>query len=296
MSKRTPDWDDQRAFLAVLREGSLSGAARTLGVAQATVRRRIETLERNMNTRLFTRSAASLLPTPGGLSLKPHLEAMEIAAEALVRTAANDASSCAGRVRIASSEMIGVEILSPILMSLRARLPDLCLELSLHTKVESLSRQEADIAVRSVRPMESTVVARRIGKISVGLYASESYLAQHGEPNTMEELAMHAFVGPDRDSKDIDKLRLHGIEVDRMNMAVRTDLHLAQLAAVRAGVGIGACHRSIAARSGLRAVLVSAFGFQNDLWLAMAQDLRKVRRVRLTFDTLAEQLARELAE
>lgn len=296
MSRLGIDWDDQRTFLAVLREGSLSGAARALGVAQATVRRRIEVLERDMNTRLFTRSAASLIPTAGALSLKPHVEAMEVASEAFSRAATDDALTCTGRVRIASSEMIGVEILAPMLMPLRERLPSLSFELSLHTKVESLSRQEADIAVRALRPVESTVIAQRVGRIEVGLYASQSYITRHGDPSTMNDLVAHAFVGPDRNIRDINTLQAHGLDLDGMNMVVRTDHHLAQLAAVRAGAGIGACHRSIAERSGLHPVLCDTFGFQRDLWLAMAEDLRKVRRVRLAFECLAEQLTGELAE
>jgi DNA-binding transcriptional LysR family regulator len=294
MSDATADWDNQHAFLAVLREGSLSGAARVLGVAQPTVRRRIEALERSLNLGLFTRSAASLVPTASALSLQTHVEAMEAAAESFSRAATSDAFSAVGRVRVASSELIGVEIVGPILPSLRARHPGLSIELSLSSRIEALSRQEADIAIRTLRPVESTVVVKRIGKIDVGLYASGAYLEEFGVPRSMAELKKHAFVGPDRNGKDLMTLRENGLDLPVACFALRTDHHLAQLGAIRQGVGIGACHRGIAERSGLHPVLENVFGFSHGLWLAMPAGLRHSFRVRATFDHLAANLQRNL--
>src|SRR5688500_8024889 len=115
------DWEHQRAFLAVLREGSLSGAARVLDVAQPTVRRRIEDLESTLGTALFTRSPGGLQPTEIALALAHHAETMALAADAFIRSASAGAREIAGTVRITASEVVAVEVLPANLAALSER-------------------------------------------------------------------------------------------------------------------------------------------------------------------------------
>src|SRR6187551_3318316 len=144
------DWERQRAFLAVLSEGSLSAAARTLCVAQPTVRRRIEELEGALGVPLFTRSSGGLQPTEAALGLRDHAEAMALAADAFVRAGSAGAKEIAGSVRISASEVIAVEVLPPMLATLRTAHPRLVFELSPSNRNEDLLRREADIAIRMV--------------------------------------------------------------------------------------------------------------------------------------------------
>jgi DNA-binding transcriptional LysR family regulator len=137
-------WETQRVFLAVLRTGSLSAAARALGMAQATARRRIDELESRVGMNLFVRSPKGLMPTDTARDLIGHAEAMALAAEAFTRAASAEASVPGGTVRVTSTELVSVEILPPLLHELRVALPDLTLELSVSNKPEDLALQESD--------------------------------------------------------------------------------------------------------------------------------------------------------
>lgn len=289
------DWDQQRSLLAVLREGSLLAAARVLDVSQPTVRRRIEALEAELGMPLFTRAATAWVPTQTTLNLRPHLEAMERAAAAFQRGASADATAATGTVRLAASEMLGVEMLPDVLAGLGVRHASLEIELSLSGRLEDLVDHEADIALRTHRPGQDALVVRRLGTVRVGLYATQALLDRHGCPQTLDALADWPLVTPDRSAKDWLKLAEHGYPTDRVQGTVRTDNHLAQLAAIRAGLGIGACHREVARRSGLVPVLEAAFGFDLEVWLAMPESLRGIRRVVTVFGYLADAMESRLA-
>lgn len=281
------DWENQRAFLAVLREGSLSAAARTLGVAQPTVRRRLEALERSLGHALFTRSPSGLSPTTAARELGPHAEAMAAAAEAFTRASSGKAAAVAGTVRITASEIVGCEILPPILATLRERHPKLRFEVDLSNQLKDLLRQEADIAVRMVRPTQVALHAKRVGTVKLGLFATRSFLERNGTPRAMADLASCGFIGRDRSAAD-QRIRtgLAGA-ISAAEFALRTDNHVAQVAAIRAGIGVGFCQVPLAARSpGLVRVLEAAFDVGLETWVVMHEDLRRVRRVRVTFDHL----------
>jgi DNA-binding transcriptional LysR family regulator len=156
-------WEMYRSFLAVLNEGSLSGAARGLGVAQPTVGRHIASLEKSLNLALFTRSQTGLLPTEAALALRSYAQSMHSTAAALERAAASQGSGVRGTVRITASDVIGVEVLPPIIASLRDEHPELVVELVLTDRMQDLLRREADIAVRMARPQQELLVARRVG-------------------------------------------------------------------------------------------------------------------------------------
>lgn len=283
-------WDHYRTLLAVLAEGSLSGAARVLGLTQPTVGRHIEALEADLGAALFTRSVGGLAPTEAALALRPHAEAMAAAAEALVRTASGDADAVRGVVRITASDVMGVEVLPTMLAGFHEAHPDVVIELTLSNRQEDLLRREADIAVRMVRPSQAALLAQRIGSVRLGLYAHRRYLEAHGVPLTMDDPGV-AAIGFDRNTQILRSLRESQIHIDRQGFSLRTDNDLAQLAAVRAGFGVGACQGPIARRDpDLRAVLEDAFRYEMEVWVAMHEDLKTSRRMRLMFDWLVEGL------
>ncbi|WP_137862576.1 MULTISPECIES: LysR family transcriptional regulator [unclassified Sphingomonas] len=279
------DWEQQRAFLAVLETGSLSGAARRLNLAQPTVRTRIEALEAALSTPLFTRSPGGLTPTERGLALHEHARAMALASDAFVRTASAAPDEVAGTVRVTASEVIAVEALPPILAMLARQYPRLVIELSPSNRNEDVLRREADVAVRMVPPRQEALVARRIGAVPLGVHAHPDYLAGRPFPTRYAELAGHRLIGPERDSPMLRAVQAAGFPVNIGELGFRSDSDHAQLAAIRAGLGIGICQVPIGRREGLVRLLPD---FQLDLetWVVCHEDLRGLARVRTVFDAL----------
>ncbi|HXQ12508.1 MAG TPA: LysR family transcriptional regulator [Caulobacteraceae bacterium] len=287
----TPEWDLYRAFLAVLDTGSLSGAARRLGLTQPTLGRQIEALERALGGQaLFTRSPSGLRPTDASLALRPHAEAMAAAAEALLRTASGAADEARGVVRVTTSQVMGAEVLPEILARFHEDHPEIAIELVLSDRQEDLLRRDADIAVRMARPTQAALTARRIGAVPVGLFAHRRYLERHGAPASLGQAGVSA-IGFDRNLEMLSALRALDIRLDREMFALRSDSDVAQMAALRAGFGVGACQYGIARRDpNLVPVLVDSFRFDLECWVAMHEDLRANLRMRLMFDALAEGL------
>ncbi|WLH50617.1 LysR family transcriptional regulator [Pseudomonas tolaasii] len=282
-------WELYRSFLGVLKEGSLSGAARLLGITQPTVGRHIAALETALGVVLFTRSPQGLLPTAVAHTLRAHAETMERTAAALERAASSQGDEVRGVVRISASEVVGVEVLPPIVSQLRRQHPHLKVELTLTNRLSDLLQLEADIAVRMVRPSQEQLLARRIGLIEVGLHARDDYLQQHGIPLHMQDLASHSVIGFDQENAFIRSLAIKGFE--RSALALSSDSDLAQLALIRAGAGIGGCQVQLARRDPrLRRVLPQAFALKLDTWVTMHEDLRNSPRCRVTFDALVEGL------
>jgi DNA-binding transcriptional LysR family regulator len=289
-----PSWDHCRAFLAAWRSGSFSGAARSLSLAQPTVGRQLDALEAALGLALFTRSPAGLALTEAGAALIPDALAMEAAAEALVRAASARPDRVEGVVRIAASEVVGGLVLPPILADLRSQHPGLVFELALSNRNEDLLRRDADLAVRMARPVQTGLFARKLGAVEIGLFAHASYVKQHGLPKTPAELAAHPIIGFDRDhtaARSVSGAQTFHREL----FAYRCDNDLAQLAALKAGFGLGGCQVPLAARDpDLIRVLKEAFSFHLEMWLVAHEDLKTHRRVRAVLDHLGAQLTRYL--
>lgn len=286
-----PDWSHYRAFLAVLRDGTLSGAARDLGLTQPTLGRQIAELERQLGTALFIRSQRGLMPTDAARDIAPHAQAMAAAAGSMIRAASGGTSDAAGVVRITASEIIGAEVLPPLLAEFRRANPGVTIELVLSNRVEDLLRGEADIAVRMVRPTQQALVARQIGEVRLGLYAHRAYLKHSPAPKSLAALASdHALIGFDQQTPFLREM-LSRLPITRNDFALRTDSDLAHLAAVRAGFGIGFVQHGIARRDrNLVAILPNEVSLPMDMWLVLHEDLRASRRLRLMMEHLAKGL------
>lgn len=285
------DWELYRSFLAVLRAGSLSGAARALGSTQPTLGRHVEALEEALGGSLFTRSPGGLAPTPLALSLRRHAEAMESASEALLRQASGEMSAMRGTVRITASVMIGGAVLPPILADFQADYPEITLELSLNNSLDDLLRRDADIAIRMVRPTQTALLARKLGTVTIGLYAHRRYVERHGLPAGLEEMSDHILIGFDQDPSMARGLTLNGTTITRDLFRYRVDNDLAHWHALRAGIGIAGLQDGLAARDpDLIPVLRDSVRFPLDVWLVMHRDQRDNRRIRLLYDALAEGL------
>jgi DNA-binding transcriptional LysR family regulator len=288
MTAAAPDWNHYRSLLAVIETGSLSGAARRLGLAQPTVGRHIEALEEALGGgALFTRSQGGLAPTQTALALRPHAEAMAVAAETLIRTASGEADAVRGAVRVTASEIVGAEVLPPMLTTFHEAWPEVEIELVLSNRQEDLLRRDADIAVRMARPSQNALFARRIGSVRVNFYAHRDYVARHGAPADFDALAAHPLIGFDHVAPPPEAVARLGRPIARELFALRSDSDLAQLAAMRAAFGVGACQAPLAARDpDLIPILEGLFGFDMEAWVVMHEDLKSNRRMRLLFDHL----------
>jgi DNA-binding transcriptional LysR family regulator len=289
-------WELYRSFLGVLKEGSLSGAARALGVAQPTIGRHVAALEKALGLALFTRSPTGLLPTEGALALQSHAEAMESTAAALQRVAASQGEGVRGVVRITASEVIGMEVLPAIIARLHTRYPDLKVELVLTDRVQDLLRREADIAVRMTPPSQETLVARRIGAVELGVHATGEYLERRGTPRNVSELAQHSIIGFDRPSAFVRRVAKPFPVYNRDSFSLRTDSDPAQMALLRAGAGIGMCQVPLAKRSdNLVRILARQVSVPLEIWVTMHEDLRARLGCRAAFEALAEGLTEHVA-
>jgi DNA-binding transcriptional LysR family regulator len=286
-----PDWNLHRTLLAVMEEGSLSGAARRLGLTQPTIARHIDALEAAVGTELFVRSQRGMIPTDLAQSLRPYAETLASAATALMREASGSEGAVRGTVRVSASEIIGVEHLPPILTGLRQRYPELTIELVASNAVDDLLQRSADVAVRNVKPMQDALVARRLPAAELGLHARADYLERRGTPKTIADLADHDLIGFDRETPAIRAVLRHYPAFGREVYALRADSDLAQLAVIRGGFGIGLCQVSIGRRDpDLVRVLADAVSIELGIWVVMHEDRRKSARCRAVFDALVEGL------
>ncbi|WP_416898141.1 MAG: LysR family transcriptional regulator [Minwuia sp.] len=289
--KEEPDWDHLQTFLAVLKEGGLSQAARGLGLSQPSVGRHIDALESALGEPLFTRSRNGMSPTAAALRLAPHAEAMASAAAALRRAASADEAEIRGPVRLTAPEVMAQEVLPPMLTAFVEQHPGVELEVVSSNDALNLLTREADIAVRTVRPSQQALLARRAGTVRIGLFARRDYLERYGAPLTLEDLRTHRIIGYDSNPLILRRLAEAGVETGPDVFTFRCDLEAAQLAMLRSGYGIGGCQAPIAARDpDLVPVVSGAVGFDLEIWLAMHERLKTSLALRLLMEHLAAEL------
>jgi DNA-binding transcriptional LysR family regulator len=272
-----------------MRAGSFAGAARLTGLAHPTVRRRIESLEKKLDLILFTRERDGMRPTAAARKLLRMAEIMEGATLSFLETASTELGRAAGVVRLTCGEITAIEILPPLIAELRAHHPALFLELSIDGGTGSVLRGEADIAVSMVRPIHKALHGRRVGSIRAGLFAHRRYLAVVGAPACLAELRNFALIGLDSNLMPQIIQPPPGLDVDVDDIAYRCDSYDGQLAAIRAGVGIGAIQVPIALRDpSLRRVLEGEFNVELEPWIVTHEDLRNDPRIRTVFDALVD--------
>ncbi|WP_413725288.1 LysR family transcriptional regulator [Sodalis sp. RH16] len=281
-------WELYRTFLAVLTEGSLSGAARALGITQPTAGRHITALEASFRQPLFIRSQTGLMPTEAALSLRRYAQDMRDTAAALARAATSRGREVTGTVRVSASEVIGVEVLPPMLARLGQSHPQLRIELVPTNQVQDLLQREADIAVRMTPPKQESLIARRVGEVELGLYAHAGYLRRRGIPSAPADLMGHALIGFDTQTPFLRAAGKSLPEWTREGFTYRTDSDVAQLALIRAGCGIGWYQSALAGRSPeLVRVLPAQCQFRLETWVTMHENLRNSPRCKAVFDALA---------
>lgn len=282
-------WNHIETFVRVAEAGSLSAAAKALDQSQPTLSRQVRSLEASLGVQLFVRHARGLELTERGLELLEQAKMLDHGVRVFMRRASGLRQEPTGAVRISAAEPIAVFALPPALAELRRTYSKIALELVVDNSAANLSRREADIAVRMFRPTQLDLVAKRIGSVELGLYASRDYLAHHGEPAHFAEIEGHTLIGFDRDDLWEETLRRFRLRPD--HFALRTDSILAQIQFTREGVGIGALHVPLAARHAeLVRVLPQLAISPLELWLVVHGDVRANPAVRAVLEVLERHL------
>ena len=289
--KQDFDWSLIRSFLAALDHGSLLGAARALHASQPTIGRHIAELESQLGVVLFERTGRGLLASDVALRLAESARAMEAGALKLARGAALDQVGSSGTVRLTASQPVACSLLPPVLAQMRLALPEIQVELVVSNKVSNLLRREADIAVRLVQPDQATLIARRIGKVSLGVYAHRDYLRRRGTPKQPLDLLSHTLIGFDTDQSIIEGFTRFGVPLGSVSFAVRTDDLIAYQESIRAGLGIGFIADYVGrADNGLVPLLPMLKLPALPMWLAVHREIRTSQRIRQVYDFLGNTL------
>lgn len=286
-----PDWSLLHTFLRAAETGSLSEAARALGLSQPTVTRQIRTLEEQLGVSLFVRHSRGVTLSERGAELLSSARAVDAQVQGVFRRAAGLREVPSGEVRVSVNEPIGVYVLPRVLSQLHARYPELQVTVVIDNRTSDLSRREADIALRMFKPEQLDLVARHIADVEVGIYASAAYVERNGLPDgaDLSKLALrgHTIVGPDQDPTFREALRALGLKPS--DVAIRSDNILLQMACVVDGIAVGGVQARVAEELGLVRVPNLVFP-PLPLWIVTHAELRASVPVRAVFQVLSEAL------
>jgi len=285
------DWNRTRAFLVAAEEGSLSAAARALGLAQPTLGRQIEALEAELGLTLFERDGRGIKLTPSGLELLEFARAMGTAANQFSLCAHGQAQSIGGTVSIGAGETHAAVVLPPLIAKLRQLEPLIEVEIVVSNSASDLQRREADIALRNFRPSEPDLYAKKLFEMHTQLYATPEYLAKIGNPKTAKDLEKADFISLDHTNVVMQGLNAHGLSLTQKNFPVLTQSYLVMWELVKNGVGIGVADAAIGdLEPKVKRVLDDFKPLKFPVWLVAHRELKTSRRIRRVFDFLSEEL------
>ncbi len=289
------DWTLVRSFLAAIEHRSLLAAARATGSSQPTLGRHIAALEQRLGAVLFERTGRGLTPTDKALQLVAAARSMDEGAAALLRLARGAEKSMPGAVRISATQPVACVLLPPILARMRQALPAVRVELVVSNALSNLLRREADIALRMLRPQQSSLVAKKVGEVVIVACAHRDYLQRRGRPLQPQDLLAHDLIGGDRQDAVAPGMAALGLKPSIERFALRSDDLLAQWAAVRAGLGIGFIAQHVVRSETAVQVLLPAVRLPRyPIWLTVHREIRTNARIRSVYDFLAQELAAAL--
>ncbi len=284
------DWNRARAFLATAEEGSLSAAARALGMAQPTLGRQVRALEDELGVALFERIGRGLTLTAAGTDLLEHVRRMGEGASHLSLAASGQSQTIEGAICLTASEVISAFLLPPVLQRLRREHPGIEIKLVATNTVRDLRRREADIAIRSGRPTDPNLVARRLRDTPGRLYATPGYLQRIGNPATAAGFSGADFIGFGEDGgRFMNGLNALGFSLTPKNFPIQTENHMVLWELVKNGLGIGAIIEEVGdAEPLVSRILPAASPIPVPMWLVAHREVHTSRRVRMVFDLLVE--------
>lgn len=286
------DWNRARAFLVTAEEGSLSAAARALGMTQPTLGRQVSALEHELSVVLFERVGLGLELTPTGMDLLEHVRAMGEAANLFSLTANGQSQNIEGTVCISASEVFSVFLLPPIIAKLRHIEPKINIEIIATNDTSDLRKREADIALRNFRPTQPELIAKKIKDVSARLYATPGYLNGINNPKTVDDLQRANFISFDSTGMLMNELNRRGMNLTKKNFSLLSENYLVHWELVKQGLGIGIMPEGIGDTEPLvQQVLPKLEPITFPIWLTTHRELKTSKRVRIVFDLLANELA-----
>lgn len=277
-----PNWDDLHYFVVLAREGTLSAAARALGVDHVTIARRVAALEAATALKLVDRRARSYTLTDDGRRIAALAAPMEEAAFAVRRAVQAARPGISGEIAISAPPSLANALIAPQLIYLRRQHPGIVIKLIGEKRSASLSRREADLALRLSRPAEPGLFARKIGHFGFSLY---------GAPGYLKETPPHAFAFIAYDSSMDDTPQQQWLKqiAGARAIVLRTSDLENQAAAARAGVGLAALPHFLGdGDSRLERHDAGQKQVGRDVWLVVHRDLRRAPAVRAVMDFLAD--------
>jgi DNA-binding transcriptional LysR family regulator len=291
------DWNELRLVLAVARAGSLTTAAGQLGIDHSTVFRRLNALEQRLAVRVFERLPGGIYQlTPAGERMAAAAERMEDEALALARDIAGADGRLSGRLRVTSSETLAYSRLTKHLAEFRAVHPGIVVELAIENRVLSLSRREADVALRPIRPKEGDLWGRKLAGVAWTFFAAPVYLDAHGGPVAdTSALRLHALIGWEEAAGGIMAADWLDRNASAERFVYRTNSLVNQSVAARAGIGLALlpCYLGDGEPGLVRALTEPIEELAGELWIVTHSDLKGTARVRAFFDVVGEGLVRE---
>lgn len=291
------DWNQVRAFLATVEEGSLSAASRALGQTQPTVGRQVAALEESLGVVLFERVGKSLTLTGTGVELLDHVREMADVASRISLVASGQSQTIEGQVTITASDVSSAYILPLVLRNIRAAAPLLKVNIVAANDIQDLQRREADIAIRHVRPTQPDLIAKLVVESEAHFYATPEYLDRVGRPKDFEELAKLDFISFGEAQEMINFLQPAGIPVTKENFPIGSKSGIVAWELVRQGFGVSVMSDDIAETTGgVERLLPDMEPFVFPVWLATHSELHTARRIRLVFDLLDEFLASRVTQ
>lgn len=284
------DWNDLKFFLAVARSHTLTEASRVLRVSNSTIARRITALEQSVSSELFTKRNDGYFLTISGEAFFDRAEQAEAQLLWLERGGATPAEEYAGVVRLAVPELLGHHVIVPSLASFFEAYPSIQLELLADVRPMNLSKRQADLLIRLVRPSHGDYLVRRVGSVAMAVYGAPDYVAKHGSPETYSDLTGHRLVGWDNDLGYLPFSRWLFDAIPNANITLRAHTMSAQLAAVQAGIGLAVLPVVVAKKFDLTRVLTTDATFFSEIWLLQAADSKNIARVRALANYIGEAL------
>ncbi|MCA3698360.1 MAG: LysR family transcriptional regulator [Brevundimonas sp.] len=285
------NWSLLQSFAAVVEAGSLAGAARKTGGSQPTMSRHMGMLEAALGVQLFDRTGVGLILTPTGVALYEEAKRMGDASKRIALSAAGQSEAIAGTIRISASETMAAWVLPSILTSLNQVEPEIAIELVSSDQTSNLLMREADIALRMFRPSQTELIARKVGSVKLGMYASRDYIARHGAPTSVADIVNHVLMSEDLQNDTLEGYRSEGINITRDGFSFRCDSRIVQWKMVLAGFGIGFIQTDVGDRepNAVRIFPEKTIA-ELPVWLTSHAQLRTSRRVRRVFDFIADEL------
>jgi DNA-binding transcriptional LysR family regulator len=290
------DWNHLHAFLQTAERGSLSAAARHMGLTQSTLSRQVSALELELGVTLFERVGRSVLVTQAGLGLLEYARSMGMAAHDLALAAIGTSKAVDGVVSVTATDSVAAFLLPRAIERIAEVAPGVTIEVIATDAISDLRRREADIAIRHVRPQEPELIARLVRHASAHFYASTDWIAKNGHPRSAHDAPKHRFIGADRNGRYLALLQDHGLQLTESNFSAFAENTMVAWQMVCQGLGIGVTMKEIAARTpSVVQVLDDIAPIMFPIWLVTHRELHTAKRIRVVFDLLAQEFSEPMA-